>query len=231
MYEGIQYPLRDSLKLAHTQSWEMISSAGAFWTGKERVAIVAEARAAMECPLCEERKKALSPNQVHGEHWGPGTLPDALIDHIHRIRTDPGRMTKSVFEGVMASGISKEAYIEATSVINASVIIDTMHRGVGLEPPPLPEPRPGEPSGEINADAVEDGAWIPILDAPKEISDTGLPAIPNIVRSLGLVPAAGALFFSTFRPHYALTDIPLSITQGQAEFVASRVSALNQCFY
>ena len=48
---------------------------------------------------------------------------------------------------------------------------------------------------------------------------------------MGLVPDAVALFFGAFRPHYALKDIPLSISQTQAEFVASRVSALNDCFY
>jgi hypothetical protein len=63
------------------------------------------------------------------------------------------------------------------------------------------------------------------------MADTGLPAVPNIFRAMGLVPDAVALFFSTFRPHYALKDIELSISQAQAELVASRVSAWNECFY
>ena len=69
------------------------------------------------------------------------------------------------------------------------------------------------------------------LAASQELTDTGMPAVPNIARSLGLVPGAVALFFGTFRPHYALQDIPLAISQAQAEFIAARVSALNQCFY
>ena len=60
---------------------------------------------------------------------------------------------------------------------------------------------------------------------------TGLPGAPNIARSMGSVPSAVALFFTAFRGHYALRDIPLAVSQPQAEFVASRVSALNQCFY
>ena len=59
----------------------------------------------------------------------------------------------------------------------------------------------------------------------------GLPRAPNIGRAMGLVPSAVALFFLTFRPHYALRDVPLAISQAQAEFIASRVSALNECFY
>ncbi len=63
------------------------------------------------------------------------------------------------------------------------------------------------------------------------MADTGLPRVPNIARSMGLVPSAVDLFFGTFRPHYSLKDIPLSISQAQAEFVASRTSAINECFY
>jgi len=33
------------------------------------------------------------------------------------------------------------------------------------------------------------------------------------------------------RSHYSLSDIPLDISQAQAEFIAARVSALNECFY
>ena len=106
-----------------------------------------------------------------------------------------------------------------------------LHEALGLDPPDLPRIQAGEPSGRINEDAVDGGAWVPILAAPTDMADTGLPRVPNIARSMGLVPDAVELFFTTFRPHYALKDIPLSISQGQAEFVASRVSALNQCFY
>jgi len=91
------------------------------------------------------------------------------------------------------------------------------------------------PPGERNALAVDAGAWVLIGDGggsdTAQTSATGLPAVPNIVRAMGLVPAAVDLFFGAFRPHYALQTIPLAISQAQAEFVASRVSALNQCFY
>ena len=117
------------------------------------------------------------------------------------------------------------------SVVNTSVIVDTLHRSLGLDLPVLPESEPGEPSGAYDQNAVDEGAWVPIMAAAKDMADTGLPAVPNIFRSMGLVPGAVQLFFTTFRPHYALKDIPLSISQAQAEFVASRVSAINECFY
>jgi len=229
-----ELPLRSNLTEAHALSWRSIAEPGAFWTGPERVEMVAQSRAAMNCKLCEERKAALSPFAVTGEHDeipGGSDLPLVLVDAIHRIRSDPGRLTKSVFDQVVAASISEPAYVEMVSVVNSSVIIDTLHRSLGLSLPELPEAREGEVSGSYNTAAVDRGAWVPVLDADQDLFDTGMPSVPNILRSMGLVPSAVQLFFQTFRPHYALVDIPLSISQAQAEFVAARVSALNECFY
>ncbi len=229
-----ELPLRSNLTEAHEASWQSMGEPGAFWTGPERVQMIAHARAAMNCKLCRERKTALSPFAVTGEHdeISQGSeLPPALIDTIHRIRSDPGRLTRVIFDQVIAAGISEPAYIEMVSVINSSVIIDTLHRSLGLSLPELPEAREGEVSGDYNTKAVDKGAWIPVMDADQDLLDPGMPRVPNILRSMGLVPSAVQLFFQTFRPHYALVDIPLAISQAQAEFVAARVSALNECFY
>ncbi len=235
---GLMYtpelPLRTNLTEAHEASWQAIGEPGAFWTGPERVQMVAHARAATNCKLCEQRKAALSPFAVPGEHdeiSRESELPPALIDAIHRIRSDPGRLTRSVFAQVIAAGVSEAAYVEMVSVINSSVIIDTLHRSLGLSLPELPEAREGEVSGDYNTEAVDRGAWVPVLDADQDLFEPGMPRVPNILRSMGLVPSAVQLFFQTFRPHYALANIPLSISQAQAEFVAARVSALNECFY
>ena len=223
-------PLGANLKDNHAQSLEDIAGPGEFFTGSERLEIVRIARAALDCEFCAERKASLSPNSVQGLHNVDSDFPDVVVDMIHRIRTDPGRLTRSWFDQVTAE-ITPAQYVEIVSVVASSVIIDTLHNALGLGVPHLPQPRPGRPQRRIN-EAVEDaGAWVPILQAPDQMADTGLPVVPNIARSLGLVESALGLFFQTFRPHYALKDIPLSISQAQAEFVAARVSALNECFY
>ncbi len=229
MYESID-TLSEHLKAAHESSWQRISEPGAFWDAQQRVAIVEEARAALECDVCTARKAALSPNAIVGPHDAATQLPTAAIDAIHRLRTDPGRITHAWFEQITAE-LQAEAYVELVSVVNSSVIIDTLHRALDLAPPELPRPAPGAPNFERNPDATDIGAWVPVLAADTEMADTGLPQVPNIARSLGLVPSAVQLFFNTFRPHYALKDIDLSISQAQAEFVASRTSAINECFY
>ena len=232
MYEDTHYPVSAEVIERHGETWRLIATPGAFWSGAERVQMVAEARSATECVLCRRRKAALSPFTVDGEHDAVSDLPAVLIDMIHRLRTDPGRYTRTVFAGVLAAGISRERYIEAVSVVNAAVIVDTMHAALGLPLPDLPTPEPGPPTGQPAPEVVDAGAWVPLTRADDRTATvTGLPGAPNIARSMGCVPSAVALFFTAFRGHYALRDIPLAVSQPQAEFIASRVSALNQCFY
>jgi hypothetical protein len=223
--------VREELRQAHSAAWQAIAAPGDFWDARARIAMVVSARAAAECRLCQQRKSSLSPFAVNGDHDDSAVLPDAIIDFIHRLISDPGRLTRSVFDQVISSGISQAAYVEVISVVASSVIVDTQHLALGLQPPELPQAIAGEPAGQLNEGAIDAGAWVPISDAPADVASSGLPSVPNIARALGLVPGAVALFFGTFRPHYALENIPLSISQSQAEFVAARVSALNECFY
>lgn len=225
------YPVRSNLREAHAQAWRLIAQPGAFWDARTRVQMVEEARAALRCRLCTRREQALSPNAVQGVHDTVSTLPAALIEVIHRLRRDPARMTRSVFDQALAAGLSAERYVEAVSVVCASVIIDTFHNALGLATPPPLAPQAGEPTGQPPPPVVDDGAWVPLTRVDVEDGTFGLPRAPNIGRAMGLVPSAVALFFLTFRPHYALRDVPLAISQAQAEFIASRVSALNECFY
>ena len=115
--------------------------------------------------------------------------------------------------------------------MTTSVIIDTLHQAMDIALPKVPKPSAGEPRGQFNSDAVDVGAWVPVTDAPADLADHGLPNVPNIARSMGLVPSAVELFFTAFRPHYSLSNINLSISQTQAEFVAARVSSINECYY
>ena len=234
MYEHTDYPLRKHLVEAHERVWENIAEPGPFWTGTERTSMVAESRAATSCHLCEARRQELSPYAIDGAHNSETDLDDVIIDMIHRIRSAPGRITRSMFDQVMNAGISPEHYVEVVSVVNSSVIIDTLHAALGLPLAALPSPKPGMPTGQPPANVTDEGAWVPIAvgnERPGLINGLSNNREPNIARSMGLVPSAVQLFFTAFRPHYALQNIPLDLQQSQAEFIASRVSALNQCFY
>lgn len=223
--------LSEDLRRGHSASWNAMGRAGDFFTAAQRVDMVRCARAAVQCELCQQRKQALSPYAVSGTHDGDNILDPELVDMIHRLRTDPGRLTHAWFEQLIDTTLSQQEYVEVVSVVTTSVIVDTLHQSLGLPLAKLPEPSPGQPQGRFNGKAVNTGAWVPVMEAATDIAGHGLPSVPNIVRSMGLVPSAVELFFTTFSPHYSLADIQLSISQAQAEFVAARVSSINECFY
>src|SRR5215471_18223222 len=97
---------------AHARAWGRIGCPGTWWDGAQRVAIAAETRHAPACALCHQRKEALSPAAIGGRL----ALPDAVVEVVHRVRTDPSRLSKSWFRGVIAGGVSEEQYVETVSI-------------------------------------------------------------------------------------------------------------------
>lgn len=231
MYNDVALPLSTKIRSAHNEGWQVISESGAFWTGRERVAMVIEARAAQECTLCRERLSALSPYAIQGRHDSVTDLPTGLIELIHRLITDPQRITKRLFDETIDSGISAAEYVEAISVVCSSVIVDSTHKALDIDCPHLPDGSTEPPRKQQAEETVDAGAWVRLPPADGSMTPLGIPRVANIVRSMGLVPAAVDLFFRVFRAHYLLLDIPLKIQRAQAEFIAARVSALNECFY
>ena len=53
--------MRQDLADAIERAWLHLSGPGTWWTGAQRLAMVAETRNAVACPLCHARKAALSP--------------------------------------------------------------------------------------------------------------------------------------------------------------------------
>jgi hypothetical protein len=239
-YAGLPLPIPAPMRDAHRRAWERLSAPGAWWTGAERVGIAAEARAARRCALCQERKAALSPNAVAGEHAATSLLPAAAVDAAHRIASDPGRLTRAWYEKTLAAGLSAGHYVELLGVVVSVVNLDALHRALGAPPEPLPTPRAGAPSRE-SPPSVHDGAWVPLiaLDTPEARALFGrLPRVPNVLRALSLVPDAVRQLQELSEVHYLpMTDVmdpgatAHGLARAQIELVAGRVSALNECFY
>jgi len=241
-YAASPAPVREDIVQAHRRVWERMARPGTWWTGAERVAMAAEARHATACALCRERKRALSPYGAPGAHDTLGVLPSNVVDVVHRIRTDPGRLTRAWHEGVMASGLADAQYVEIVGVVITVVGADTFARAVGAPPAPLPEPLPGEPSRRRPDGAKDQGAWVPMI-APEDASGPEADLygearfVPNIRRALSLVPAEARAFGDLGSVHYFAIDDMMdltrrrAITRPQIELLAARVSALNQCFY
>ncbi len=222
LYDAASLNVRAGLDEAHRAALEHFAQPGTWWSAKERLEIFRESRQALACELCEKRRLSLSPYGVDGSHDNLGNLDEHVVEAVHRMRTDPGRLTKSWFDGISAQ-LDAGAYVELVAVVSVSVIIDTFTESLGLALLELPEPVDGEPSREHYDQAAEDGAWVAITKPDPQTR-------ANIVRALGLIPPEQGNFWQVFRHHYLSPD-GRAIAAPQIELVASRTSALNQCFY
>jgi len=206
-YAAAGIPIRADLRAAHRFIWEHLRAPGTWWSGRQRVAIAAESRNAPRCSLCRERKSAVSANAVRGSHDTLGELPENVVEVIHRIRTDPARLSRAWFEKVIAGGLAETQYVEAVSVVSLLAGVDYCAWALGIAPFGLPEPRAGEPSQHRPASARPGVAWVPMI-APE---DAGGPEadlygdaafVPNIMRALSLVPDEARALRRSSDAHY-----------------------------
>ena len=241
-YHDSPVPIRGDLAAAHRRAWARLAGPGEWWPGAVRVAIAEETRAAMDCRLCRDRKEALSPFGVTGTHTAETDLSDILIDVIHRVRTDPGRLTRKLYDEALAAGVSDAEYVETIGVMATVIAVDSFCDAIGMPRHALPAPVAGEPRRRRPAGAKEGLAWVPTV-APEDVTEAevgmydGLSAV-NIHRALSLVPSEVVGFFDLdtvqYLPDAVLRDFGTeyrALTHAQIEFLAGRVSAINQCFY
>ena len=243
-YHGLPWPVRDEITAAQRQAWERLGRPGTWLTGAERIAIAAETRNAAHCALCRERKEALSPDAIEGSHDHLGGLPELEVEQIHRICTDPGRLTRAWYQDLVERRMGEERYVESIGVIATIVALDTFTKGLEMAPWPLPEVQPGAPSLLRPAAARRQMAWVSTLSpedalgtADEDIYDGALE-VAYIVQAMSLVPAEVKGFFDicaqqyqTGAQMYDFENEFRAISHAQIELVAGRVSALNQCVY
>lgn len=233
------YPIRSDLDQATREAWEFLGKPGNWWTGAERAALVAEVRAARDCRFCADRVDALSPYSVHGEHEIASTLPAVAIEATHRLTTDAARLSEKAIRELNGAGLTDEAYVEIVSIVSTVMGIDGFCDALGIPLLPLPEVQAGEPSRYRPAEAVDDGAWVPMI--PSEgagENEADLYAgrfTPNVFRAMSLVPDAVRNLLSLLGAFYVKDVGNLkarnSLDRCQIELLAARVSALNECFY
>jgi len=241
-YGAALVPVRDDFAAAHTRFWKRLASPGAWWTGAERVTIAAEVRQARHCVLCQARREALTPAAVEGQHDHCGVLPDAAVDVIHRVVTDPGRLSRQWCKDTLAAGLSAEQYVEIIGTLVALVSIDSFCHGIGVPLHPLPAPQPGAPSYYRPPGAMQEDAWVPMIPVDRatgaEADLYGGQAVGNVIRAMSLVPDEVRTLCDLSAAHYLpmgqVRDPSAStgaLNRMQMELIAGRVSALRQCFY
>ncbi len=242
------FPIREDLARAHQTAWQRIGRPGTWFDGPTRVAIAAEARHSSQCALCAQQKSSISSNGVSCTHDSFSNLPNRLVEQIHQIATDPGRVTEQWLRSVIAAGTSDAEYVEVVGILATAVALDAFHNALGLPPLNLPTAVPGEPTRRRPATAHQSGeAWLPMIhprdlesdpntEEERKLSKYWNGATNKPQRALSLVPEEAYAWFHLVEAQY----LPLGvlrdrsqeyrrITRPQIELIASRVSFLNAC--
>jgi len=251
-FAGTDLPVRSDLAEAHERAWKAIAAPGSWLTGERRVAVAAEIRRARDCSHCARIKAALSPNAVQGAHESLGVLEAAEVELIHRVVCDPGRLSESWSQSVLARGLAEAEYVEIVGLIAMVMVMDTCTRALGLPERALPAPLGGEPIRYRPPGARKQAAWLPLVE-PEDVVEADGPMYPGpkvgyIHRGLSLVPQSLRDYWALANCHYlssryisqidksirAISQFDKSIraiSRPQMELLAARVSAMHQCVY
>lgn len=220
-YAADGFAVRDVVAQVHRQSWQAIAGPGSQLTGAERVEIARQARAA--------RSKRADPSWLReGLPEAGGRITEEAVDAARIIAADAHKINAE-WAKKKIEALGEAAYVELGSIVATVSAIDAYGEALGRGHEPLPESVLGEPTGEILEDAQAAGAYVRMQDPHPG---------PNVVRALSLVPDANRLFFSNVLVMYTsggggfydmVWNGPLD--RPQAELLAARVSAVNECFY
>ena len=244
-YDQAGIAVRADLAAAHRRAWRRLAAPGTWLDAERRLAIAAETRGARDCGHCAECRAALSPYGVSGSHRPATGLPGNAVEIVHRIATDPGRLTRAWFDHAMASGMTETEFVETVGVAATTIAVDVFCRAIGVPPHPLPAPQPGEPSRARPAGARSGTAWVAMLAPEDRTAEEACldgayvsPDPTHIRRALSLVPREAAGLFdmvdAQYLPGRLIPDVAgryRAIDRAQMELVAGRVSAINMCFY
>ncbi|MEM9466800.1 MAG: hypothetical protein AAGA90_15610 [Actinomycetota bacterium] len=208
--------IRESLASVHDQ----LRHAGTWWDAEQLGAIARRARDGFVQRGTPPWMREL-PAEVEG-------LSDAALVVIDKIATDPGSVDRA-WASVQIEALGDGPYVELVGIAAVAVIVHMYAECAGEAVVPLGEPASdaGEPSRERPHGLGDIGAHVPMID-PFDFA--------NVARALSLVPTANLAFYTLVRPMYSeagfehlVWETPLS--RPQVELVASRVAALNECFY
>lgn len=235
-------PTSESLVATLDEEWARFGRPGTWWSGSERVAIASAARTSRSCRLCAERQGVLSPTALDGEHSGDERLPSPVVDAVHRIATDPGRLSKGWYETLLAAEVTPKQVVELTGILGILTIGDTLARAYDSPPSELPASVRGDPTRLRPEGAVVDEAWVPMVPDDRaegavalmyERVRRGAGFVFNVARALTLVPRELAGFFGIFLQSYATHGPPPpgGLERPQMELLAATTSSINDCFY
>lgn len=206
-YRSLPYTVPDRIVATLRADWERLASPGSWFTGADRVKIAAETRRACD---------GIAPTHE---------LPAPTLEAVRRIATAPATTAGDWVQRLAGDGLAEPGYVEAVGIVARTVAVDTLHRGLGTDPEPLPEPRPGEPTGALNPEARVSKGFVAMARGTS--SWWAISLIPDAFE--GMEDFHNTLYLSP--AEMMMEQSPRLLTRAQIELIAARTSAVNECFY
>jgi len=201
-FAALPFEPRSDLAEGLRREWGRLARPGAMWDGRQRVAIAATARG------------------------GDGAeIPAAAVEAARTLYDHPAAIDAGAVDAVRGAGLTDAAYVEIVGVVSRLAAADTLLAALGRAPEPLPEPVPGAPTGEVDLLARRTKGHVPMVGGA------------SIVGALSMVPAEARAQRDLHGPLYLsyeqMDDLTLErgLDRTRMELVASRTSAVNECFY
>ena len=185
-----------------------LATPGVWWTGTQKTAIAATARAA-----------------IAGKA-GPGGLTPASTEATCRVADNASSIRRHDIERWIAAGLRVEAYVELVGIVCRVLALDTASFGLGLDASIMVPPGPGEPSCALAEDVAFVDGWVP-TNGPA-FPPTALSSVPGATDLLFDVHGVLYLSLEQMGDHGVERD---GLSRAQLELAAARTSFLNECFY
>ena len=237
LYADSAYPVRKDIQRVHQDQLSQFGEAGEWGSGAQRLAVASEARkAGIEAGIYEKPDDPGAPVEFE--------LPKVAKEVVHQLAVSPKDFLQVNYDKAIAGGLSDTEFVEMVGIISRMTAIDVFSRGIGVPLRPLPPAKLGEPSRQRPKAAIKEQAFPPTIPNPPEGGPEadelygGHPK-PYIVRGLSLVPSELQMHLEQEQVQYLPMGKILEpqyqhhegLTRSQAEIVAGRISALNECFF
>lgn len=226
MYSASPWPVRPDISRAHTAWLDHVAAAGAWWTGDQRIAFVAALWDSLDDP---DPPPPWAPPKVASA----SPLPPIAHAVAARLARHAATATDSWYHNVLDElNGNVAAFVELAALAAQACAVGSFGPALGLARPPLPPPKPGDPS--CQAPELVDAAmnWVPVTP-PADI-------VPAVVQAFSAAPTEHAMTWrlaaAQYIPLEEMTELDWRRTgsplhRRQLELVAARLSLARECFY
>ena len=231
--------VREDLTAAMSSVWARLGAPGSTLTGAQRLGLARTVRRALTDPA--PLPPWVKPSTVDQRLADPDIGPH-LADAAYRLTLHAATLSEEWYRDTLSMAeLTPQQWVETIEVVVAVVAIDGFSRAAGLPVADLPEAQPGEPTGV--GDLPTKPArhhWVPVLHLEDDEHGYwgGAPVVPPVIRALSAVPESqrsrDELISAMYMTGADMADLDFTrgtLDRRQIELVASRLSALRECFY